>query len=108
MALLDAAHLDLMIAIGGYNSSNTRNLARIGADRIPTYHIAGPTCLESAVAVRHLPASSPPGRAEALVTRDWLPAGPVAVGVTAGASTPDTVVGAVIERLVELTRGDLS
>ena len=108
VALLDAAHLDLMIVIGGYNSSNTRNLARIGADRIPTYHIAGPTCLESASAVRHLPASSPPGRAEALVTGDWLPAGPVAVGVTAGASTPDTVVGAVIERLVELTRGDLS
>ena len=108
VALLEAEHLDLMIVIGGYNSSNTRNLARIGAGRVPTYHITGRTGLESASAVRHLLASSPPGRVEEVVTRDWLPAGPVTVGVTAGASTPDTVVGTVIERLVELTQGDLS
>lgn len=107
-ALLETGHLDLLIVIGGYNSSNTRNLARMGAGRVPTYHIAGRTGLESASAVRHLVPSSPPGCTEEVLTRDWLPAGLVTVGVTAGASTPDTVVGTVIERLVELTQGDLS
>ena len=103
LALLDTERLDVAIVIGGYNSSNTRNLARICAERVPTYHIAGPGCLESANLVRHLPASSPPGGSVEAAAHDWLPADrPIAVGVTAGASTPDTVVGQVIERLVEL------
>ena len=42
LALLDEQPLDLMIVIGGYNSSNTQNLARICATRLPTYHIAEP------------------------------------------------------------------
>ena len=101
--MLDSKRLDLAIVIGGYNSSNTRNLARICRDRVPTYHIAGPGCLESAGLVRHLPASSPPANPVEAAARDWLPPdGALAVGVTAGASTPDTVVGEVIERLVEL------
>jgi 4-hydroxy-3-methylbut-2-en-1-yl diphosphate reductase len=45
-ALLKDTSLDLMIVIGGYNSSNTCNLARIGASRMPTFHIADPDCLE--------------------------------------------------------------
>ncbi len=40
LALLDAAAADLAVVIGGYNSSNTCNLARICAERVPTYHIA--------------------------------------------------------------------
>ena len=42
MALLDAEPLDLAVVIGGYNSSNTCNLARMCADRVPTFHIADP------------------------------------------------------------------
>ena len=42
IALLDEQPLDLMLVIGGYNSSNTCNLARICAARLPTYHIAEP------------------------------------------------------------------
>ena len=101
--LLDGRRFDTAIVIGGYNSSNTRNLARICAERVATYHIAEPTCLESPAAVRHLPPGPPP-QAE-VETRDWLPAGgPVTIAVTAGASTPDNVVGEVIERLGELAR----
>ena len=53
--LLDGQRFDTAIVIGGYNSSNTRNLARICAERVATYHIAEPACLESPAAVRHLP-----------------------------------------------------
>ena len=42
-----------MIVIGGYNSSNTCNLARMCAEKVPTFHIADPDCLESADAIRH-------------------------------------------------------
>ncbi len=103
IALLDSRRLDLAVVIGGYNSSNTRNLARICSDRVPTYHIAGPGCLESDAVIRYLPASGSPARTAESTARDWLPPnGALAIAVTAGASTPDTVVGEVIERLVEL------
>ncbi len=46
--LLDEEPLDLAVVIGGYNSSNTCNLARICAERVPTFHIADPGCLVSA------------------------------------------------------------
>jgi len=47
--------VDLMIVIGGYNSSNTTNLARICAASRPTFHIADPECLRSAQEIRHRP-----------------------------------------------------
>ena len=33
------------------------------------------------------------------MTRDWLPAERVRIGVTAGASTPNSEIGAAIERI---------
>ena len=44
-----------MIVIGGYNSSNTCNLARICAAERPTFHIADPDCLVSPGEIRHRP-----------------------------------------------------
>jgi 4-hydroxy-3-methylbut-2-enyl diphosphate reductase len=100
--LLEAERLDLALVIGGYNSSNTCNLARMCADRLPTYHIAGPEGLESADRIRHRPVGQP-GEA---VSEGWLPVGaPLSVGITAGASTPDTIVGQAIERLAALADG---
>jgi 4-hydroxy-3-methylbut-2-en-1-yl diphosphate reductase len=99
VALLDSHPLDLMLVIGGYNSSNTTNLAKICAKRLPTYHIADVPALVSARELRHRPATGP---AE-VVAEGWLPpAGPLAVGMTAGASTPDNIVGIVVERLASL------
>jgi 4-hydroxy-3-methylbut-2-enyl diphosphate reductase len=101
VALLDGERLDLMIVIGGYNSSNTCNLARICAARLPTYHIADAECLTSSVKVRHRPVGA---HAETAAT-DWLPARrPLRIGVTAGASTPDVIVGEVVEKLDGFTR----
>jgi 4-hydroxy-3-methylbut-2-enyl diphosphate reductase len=100
-ALLDAEPLDLMIVVGGYNSSNTCNLARICAARVRTYHISDPGCLFAADRIRHRPVG-PPSTAPAaeVVTENWLPVeGRIVVGLTAGASTPNNIVGQVIETL---------
>ena len=96
VALLREKAVDLMVVIGGYNSSNTCNLARICAASVPTYHIADPECLESAEVIRHRPTG---GKSE-IRSSGWLPGtGNVVIGLTSGASTPDNLVGTVVERL---------
>ena len=97
-ALLSERDVDLMVVIGGLNSSNTCNLARICALQVPTYHIADPGGLLSAVEIRHKPV----GKADAVTTREWLPSGDVTIGLTSGASTPDNLVDAAIRRLDRL------
>jgi 4-hydroxy-3-methylbut-2-enyl diphosphate reductase len=101
LRLLDERTLDLMIVLGGYNSSNTCNLARICAERLPTYHIAEPDCLVSIDEIRHKPVTDK----HETSTPGWLPAGPIVVGLTSGASTPDNLVEAVIRRLEAVTAG---
>ena len=102
IALLKETPIDLMIVIGGYNSSNTCNLARICAASRPTFHIADPECLVSADEIRHRPVGS---KTEVRAT-GWLPAGgAVAVGLTSGASTPDNLVGAAIAKLEAFCAG---
>jgi 4-hydroxy-3-methylbut-2-en-1-yl diphosphate reductase len=94
--LLHDQPVDLMIVIGGYNSSNTANLARICAASGPTYHIADPECIVSPREIRHRAVGT---KAE-VTTTGWLPSeGPVVIGLTSGASTPDNLVGAAIARL---------
>jgi 4-hydroxy-3-methylbut-2-enyl diphosphate reductase len=104
-ALLDAEPVDLMIVVGGYNSSNTVNLARICAARVRTYHIADPGCLLSADHIRHRPVGAPSTvKADEVTTEGWLPAtGRVVIGLTAGASTPNNIVGQVIETIERFT-----
>jgi 4-hydroxy-3-methylbut-2-enyl diphosphate reductase len=98
VSLLRDHPVDLMIVIGGYNSSNTANLARICAAARPTFHIAAPECLLSADEIRHRPV----GSKHETVSAGWLPAsGPVRIGLTSGASTPDNLVGAAVARLTE-------
>jgi 4-hydroxy-3-methylbut-2-enyl diphosphate reductase len=95
LRLLEEGGVDVMVVIGGYNSSNTQALARICAARLPTYHIQGAGCLEEN-AIRHKPV----GQTEEVRLASWLPAGPVRIGLTAGASTPNNVVGDVVQRLL--------
>jgi 4-hydroxy-3-methylbut-2-en-1-yl diphosphate reductase len=102
--LLAEESLDVMVVIGGYNSSNTCNLAKICGARVPTFHIADTGCLVSASEIRHRPIGLP-STASVLeeIGENWLPDGPVVVGLTAGASTPNNIVGQVIGRLEALT-----
>jgi 4-hydroxy-3-methylbut-2-en-1-yl diphosphate reductase len=88
--------IDLMIVIGGYNSSNTTHLYEMSSLHRPAYHIFDASCILSASRIRHKQL----GETEELITEGWLPDGPVTLGVTAGASTPDRIVGEVIDRIV--------
>jgi 4-hydroxy-3-methylbut-2-enyl diphosphate reductase len=95
--MLAEGNLDTMIVIGGYNSSNTQALARMCAPRVRTFYIDNPTCIEE-TSIRHRQV----GAAEETRVAGWLPAGPQTIGITAGASTPDSVVGVVVERILAL------
>ena len=104
IALLDEHELDLMVVIGGYNSSNTCNLAKICADRLPTYHIATPECIADTGEIRHRPIGAPStADVGEETTARWLPSGEIRVGLTAGASTPNNIVGQVVERMERLS-----
>lgn len=94
---------DVMLVIGGYNSSNTQALVRICSERCPTYYVESPDCIDpkdGSLTHRRLGASS----SERI--SGWLTnqGGPLTLGVTAGASTPDSVVARSIERIL-LSRG---
>ena len=92
--------LDVMLVVGGYNSSNTSNLATICAQRVPTYHIADASCINPTTGtIRHKPVDS----TQEAETPDWLD-GVKNIGLTAGASTPNNKVGEAVERVLE-TRG---
>lgn len=94
-ALLDAGGLDRMLVVGGYNSSNTQALAALCAPQVPTFHVRDASCIQPA-AICHRPV----GGLTEVTTSDWLPEGRVTVGLTAGASTPDSVTGEVVERIL--------
>jgi 4-hydroxy-3-methylbut-2-enyl diphosphate reductase len=91
-------NLDLMIVIGGFNSSNTTQLQQIAIDRgIPSYHI---DCVQRIQSINHIEHRQLTG--ELIITENWLPAGEIKVGVTSGASTPDKVVEDIIEQIFAL------
>jgi 4-hydroxy-3-methylbut-2-enyl diphosphate reductase len=98
---LIAESLDLMVVIGGYNSSNTGHLAAICQRKVPTFHIEDASCIDAvAGTIRFRPVG---GQAEER-REAWLPEGPLTIGVTAGASTPNNKIGETIERIAA-TRG---
>lgn len=89
---------DLMLVVGGYNSSNTTHLADMGKEKLPTYFILNADCLESADRIRHF---DTPAQRE-VTEGGWLPSGPVTVGITAGASCPSNLIEDVLRRLLAL------
>ncbi|MGD1864206.1 MAG: 4-hydroxy-3-methylbut-2-enyl diphosphate reductase [Phormidesmis sp.] len=90
------ADIDLMVVIGGFNSSNTTHLQEIAVDRnIPSFHIDSAARVGPGNRVEHKPLHSDELKAE----MDWLPTGKLSIGVTSGASTPDKAVQEVIEKI---------
>src|SRR6185369_10062214 len=90
--------MNLLIVVGGYNSSNTSHLAEMGEAKLPTYFIKNAAKMESDKLIRHYNQHI----REEVETRDWLPAGKITVGVTAGASCPNNLIEDTIRRLFEL------
>jgi 4-hydroxy-3-methylbut-2-enyl diphosphate reductase len=94
---------EIMVVIGGYNSSNTNHLAHLCREYSTTYHIADATCIDTeAGTIRHKPELA--ADAPEVVTQKWLPDGALTIGLTAGASTPNNKIGETIERILS-TRG---
>jgi 4-hydroxy-3-methylbut-2-enyl diphosphate reductase len=91
---------DVMIVIGGYNSSNTNHLAHMCRHHTTTFHVQDATCIDVETGlIRHKAELSP--EAPEITTRDWLPEGPFELGITAGASTPNNKIGEAVVRVLQ-------
>ena len=90
--------MDLLLVIGGYNSSNTSHLAEMGEAKLPTYFIKNAAKMASDSLIVHYDQH----KGKEVETRDWLPAGKITVGITAGASCPNNLIEDTIRRLFEL------
>ncbi len=94
--------LDVMVVIGGYNSSNTLSLAALCSESVRTFHVEDADDIDPASGrIRHRPL----GSKEEIESAEWLPGkSAVRVGVTAGASTPNNKIGEAVGRIFA-TRG---
>jgi len=89
--------LDVMVVIGGYNSSNTMSLAALCSEKVRTFHVENADDIDpESRTIRYRPL----GAKEEVESCDWLPAsGPVRIGITAGASTPNNKIGEAVGRI---------
>jgi 4-hydroxy-3-methylbut-2-enyl diphosphate reductase len=90
--------MDLLIVVGGYNSSNTSHLAEMGEQQLPTFFIRNASRLESRDRITHYNLHEK----REITTENWLPKRPVTIGITAGASCPNNLIEDAILRLYEL------
>jgi 4-hydroxy-3-methylbut-2-en-1-yl diphosphate reductase len=94
---------DLLLVVGGYNSSNTTHLVEIGEKKCPTYFVRDHNRLISQSTIRHFCIA----QKDEVETSDWLPEGPLVVGITAGASCPNNLIDEVIQRVFALRENEL-
>ena len=93
--------LDMLIVVGGYNSSNTTHLAEIGSEKLPTWFIRNANCLVSANEIHHFDLHAK----KETVSTDWLPDRKnLTFGITAGASCPNSLIEETLRRLLELRK----
>ena len=92
---------DIMVVVGGYNSSNTNHLAHLCRNYTTTYHIKDASCIDVDTGLIHHKAELDPGAPE-ISASGWLPSGPVEIGITAGASTPNNKIGEAVARMLRI------
>lgn len=89
---------DLMIVVGGYNSSNTTHLAHLCSESARTFHIETDKSVDPTTGtISHRRVTD----GELCVEGEWLPEGEVSIGLTAGASTPDSLIGRTVQRILQ-------
>lgn len=92
---------DVMLVIGGYNSSNTNHLAHLCRQHTRTYHVSDANCIDLDTGfIRHKPELDPD--TQEILEGDWLPEGPFELGITAGASTPNNKIGEALLRVLSI------
>jgi 4-hydroxy-3-methylbut-2-enyl diphosphate reductase len=89
--------LDILVVIGGFNSSNTTHLVEIGSRKVASFHVEGARDLISPRWIRHKRLGEP----APILSGGWLPSGDLTIGLTAGASTPNNKIGETIARVCE-------
>lgn len=89
--------MNLLLVVGGYNSSNTSHLAEMGEAVLPTYFIKNAAKMELE-RITHFDLH----QHQEVETRNWLPGGNITVGITAGASCPNNLIEDAIRRVFEL------
>ncbi|MEM7148117.1 MAG: 4-hydroxy-3-methylbut-2-enyl diphosphate reductase [Verrucomicrobiota bacterium] len=102
--------MDLLLVVGGYNSSNTTHLVEIGQEELPTFFVRDAGCLESLSEIVHFDLGERAERRAEGYSAKLMGEGPVTVGVTAGASCPNNLIEATIVRVFELrgsARGEI-
>jgi len=92
---------DIMIVVGGYNSSNTNHLAHLCREYTTTYHIGDASCIDTGTGVINHKRELDPHAPE-VADADWLPPGPFELGITAGASTPNNKIGEALARILQI------
>ena len=93
--------MDLLLVVGGYNSSNTAHLVEIAEPEVPTFFIRGASCIRSLEEIVHYDLH----RREEITSSyaKWLDRdAPVTVGITAGASCPNNLIEETIFKVFEL------
>ncbi|MEM9214618.1 MAG: 4-hydroxy-3-methylbut-2-enyl diphosphate reductase [Cyanobacteria bacterium P01_F01_bin.150] len=87
--------LDLIVVVGGFNSSNTTHLQEIAVDyNISSFHIDSAERIGPGNRVEHKPLHQ-----DLAIEENWIPEGDLVIGITSGASTPDKSVSDAIERI---------
>ncbi len=95
--LLDV-RMDLLLVVGGYNSSNTSHLAEMGEEKLPTFFVRNASRLLSTREILHYDLHE----RQEVIAEGWLPEGRLVVGITAGASCPNNLIEETLIRLFEL------
>ncbi|MFZ9936451.1 MAG: 4-hydroxy-3-methylbut-2-enyl diphosphate reductase, partial [Luteolibacter sp.] len=93
--------MDLLLVVGGYNSSNTAHLVEIAEPELPTFFIRDSSCLRSMEEISHYDLH----RREEIVSRHgaWTdPSKPVTIGITAGASCPNNLIEETVLKVFAL------
>ncbi len=93
--------MDVLLVVGGYNSSNTTHLVEIAQKKLPTFFIRDSGCLHSLEEIIHFDLESKTERttySQSLLDTER----PVVIGITAGASCPNNLIEDTIIRVFEL------
>ena len=97
--------MDILLVVGGYNSSNTTHLVEIGGEEVPSFFIKNSECLKNIEQIMHFDLSEK-SEVSSYSGSIFDFNQPVTVGVTAGASCPNNLIEDVISRVFEMRGHD--